>query len=140
MKKKVIVSMGCIMITLVACILWYSMREVKPLENVNVAELGKMTVAYNGEWIEMVQQGDMKAVMEALGQMRLRRAIPMDYDGFNAIIDLYDKDGNIDKIVIRGDYIIINENYYKSERDYSADFRKVANNIAKKPTTIRHKS
>lgn len=138
-RKTIMASVGCVIIFLVGLI-WYWMGEVKPLKDMNIAELDKMTIAYHVEWIETAEQEDMKAAVEALQSLHLRRAIPMDYDGFNATIDFYYQDGSTGWITIRGEDIIINDKYYKCDKDYSDDFRKVIEKIAKNPKTIHHES
>lgn len=139
-RKTIMVSVGCLITFLAIGMIWYWMGEVKPLKDMNIAALDKMTIAYHVEWIETAEQEDMKAAVESLQSLHLRRAIPMDYDGFNATIDFYYQDGSTGWITIRGEDIIINDKYYKCDEDYSDDFRKVIEKIAKNPKTIHHES
>ncbi len=141
MKRKIMmVSVGCVLIFLVVGVIWYWAGEVKPLKDLDIASLDKMTIAYHTEWIETSEQEDIKEAVEALQSMHLRRTIPRDYDGFNAAIDFYYQDGSTGWITIRGDDIIINHKYYRCDRDYSEVFRKVIEKIAKNPKTIHHES
>ena len=139
-RKTMMVSIGCVLIFLVVGMIWYWAGEVRPLKDIDVASLDKMTIAYHVEWIETSEQEDIREAALALQSMHLRRAIPLDYDGFNASIDFYNQDGSTSWVTIRGDDIIINHKYYRCDKDYSDDFRKVIEKIAKNPKTIHHES
>ena len=140
MKKKAVVSMGCIIILFVLGMIWFWMREVKPLKDIDIAELDKVAIAVPDEWIETEQQEDMKAVVDALQAIHIRSAFPTGRDGFSVIITLYYQDGSTDKVSFSGGAIIINDKYYRSEQNYSDDFLKVYREIAKDPKTIRDES
>lgn len=94
MKKKAVVSMGCIIILFVLGMIWFWMREVKPLKDIDIAELDKVAIAVPDEWIETEQQEDMKAVVDALQAIHIRSAFPTGRDGFSVIITLYYQDGS----------------------------------------------
>lgn len=140
MKKKAVVSIGCIIILFVIGIIWFWMREVKPLKDIDITELDKVTIAVPDEWIETIQQEDMKAVVDALQAIHIRSAFPTGRDGFSVIITLYYQDGSADKVSFSGGTIIVNDKYYRSEQNYSDDFLKVYRKIEKNPKTIRHES
>ena len=54
MKRKVMtVSIGCVLIFLVVGVIWYWAGEVKPLKDLDIASLDKMTIAYHTEWIRL---------------------------------------------------------------------------------------
>ena len=125
MKKKAVVSMGCIIILFVLGMIWFWMREVKPLKDIDIAELDKVAIA---------------VLVDALQAIHIRSAFPTGRDGFSVIITLYYQDGSTDKVSFSGGAIIINDKYYRSEQNYSDDFLKVYREIAKDPKTIRYES
>ena len=132
MKKKVVVSIICIAVLLVLFTIWSKGRNVRILEDLDITTLSKIVIFLGGSDITIAEQQDMKKVVDVVQSMRLNKTFPNGRDGIPFIINLYYKDGSKSDYGIASDYIIADDgSYYKTDRDYCDDFRKLYEELSK---------
>lgn len=127
MKKKIIVGISCIVIVLVALLVWTAGKNTKLLQDIDVKELSKIEIYYPGDNLTVVTgEENMRKVVELFHSLHVRKTFSDNNDGFVFSIQIYDNnDERIDIITIRSDRIVTNDGYYKCDRDYCDDFRKL---------------
>lgn len=127
MKKRIIIGTSCFVIFLVMFIVWIVGRRAKILQDIDVSTLSKIEIYYPGDNLTVVTaEEDMQKVITLFHSLRVRKTFADNDDGFVFSIQIYDKNGErIDIVTIRSDRIVTNDGYYKCDRDYCDDFRKL---------------
>lgn len=127
MKKKIIVGISCIVIVLVALLVWAAGKNTKLLQDIDVKELSKIEIYYPGDNLTVVTgEENMQKVLALFHSLRVRKTFSDNNDGFVFSIQLYDNNGErIDIISIRSNRIVTNDGYYTCAKDYCDDFRKL---------------
>ena len=131
MKKRIIIGTSCVVIFLVVFIVWIAGRKVKILQDIDVRTLSKIEIYYPGDNLTVVkEEEDMQKVIALFHSLRVRKTFADNDDGFVFSIQIYDKnEERIDIITIRSERIVTNDGYYKCDRDYCDDFRKLHHTI-----------
>lgn len=127
MKKRIIIGTSCVVIFLVMFVVWIVGRSAKILQDIDVRTLSKIEIYYPGDNLTVVTaEEDMQKVIALFHSLRVRKTFADNGDGFVFSIQIYDKNGErIDIVTIRSDRIVTNDRYYKCDRDYCDDFRKL---------------
>ena len=127
MKKRIIIGTSCVVIFLVMFVVWIVGRSAKILQDIDVRTLSKIEIYYPGDNLTVVTaEEDMQKVIALFHSLRVRKTFADNDDGFVFSIQIYDKNGErIDIVTIRSDRIVTNDRYYKCDRDYCDDFRKL---------------
>lgn len=127
MKKRIIIGTSCVVIFLVMFVVWIVGRSAKILQDIDVRTLSKIEIYYPGDNLTVVTaEEDMQKVIALFHSLRVRKTFADNNDGFVFSIQIYDKNGErIDIVTIRSDRIVTNDRYYKCDRDYCDDFRKL---------------
>lgn len=126
MKKRIIIGALCVIIFIVVLIVWITGGSTKILQNIDVRTLSKIEIYYPGDNLTVVTgEEDIRKVVALLHSMHVKKTFADDVDGYAFSIQIYDRNGERSDVIIRSDRIITDDGYYKCDRDYCDDFRKL---------------
>lgn len=127
MKKKIMIGISCIVIFVAAFIVWTAGKSTGILQDLDAGTVGRVEIYYPGDNLTLVTgEEEIKKVFALFHSMHVRKIFSDDVDGFAFSIQIYNKNGErMDSITIRSDGVATDDGYYRCDRDYCDDFRKL---------------
>lgn len=117
MKEKIVISIVCGAVVLGLFVVWKTGKTADIFETLDSSELSRISVDTGGQENTFTKQEDMDKVVNVLRSMRLDKTPPISRDG-GLIIELYSKNGDVEKICLSSDHIVTDSGYYICDRDY----------------------
>lgn len=128
MKKVVIIAsvfMAAVIFTVIL-----SQKNREPLRNVLADNIKKIDISKASDCITVEKGDDITLLLNALKEMKLIRKMSNDKDGFAFIIQIALENGETMKIIIRSKDIIVNNKYYKPDKDYCDKFNEIFHQLS----------
>ncbi len=117
MKEKIVISIVCGAVVLGLFVVWKTGKTADIFETLDSSELSRISVDTGGQENTFTKQEDMDKIVNVLRSMRLDKTPPISRDG-GLIIELYSKNGDVEKICLSSDHIVTDSGYYICDRDY----------------------
>lgn len=131
-KGRIICSAIAVFILIALCLIWNKARYKNVMEDINLSTVDKVIIYNPAENISITQQEDICNILQVLQSMNLKKSFPVSKDGYAFLIEIYHVDGKVTSIVMTSEYLVINDIFYKCERDYCEDVRKLYDEFRRK--------
>jgi len=134
-KKRLILIFGLIITMLLVIFLFYNRStNVNPLKDENVLNIKVINISNPSEGYScsVTKQEDINILFKLLKSIKLNRQEYINLDGVDYIIYIKPHNEEAFAISLFSDNIRINNQNYKSNKDYSDDIKKVFDDLSNK--------
>lgn len=131
MKKAVILAVAVIIEAAVICSVMFYQRNRNPFKNVSANNIQEVTICNPAESKVLTQGDDITLVLNTLKEMKLVKKQSNEKEGFAFVIYMKLKNGKKMDTTILSKDIIINNQYYKPDKDYCDVVREIYDKLPK---------
>lgn len=131
MKKKIIITVLCIVVLILLCVVWNKSRNVTLLKDIDIAGIEKIVIYHAPGDMVITEVEDIESVVNIYQSMQLKKSLRKEKDG-SLRIDIYYKNGAVDGTSITSKDIIFNGKFYKCAENYCTDFYELYDSLSEK--------
>lgn len=117
MNKKITICIVCVIVLLALFGFWSRGRYVDIFETLDAAELSRISMYPGGSENTFTDPENIDKIVNVLRSIRLNKSHPYSRDG-DLAIELYGKNGDMERIGMCSDHIVTDSGYYACDRDY----------------------
>jgi len=123
--KFVLVTVSVALVFAALIGLWIGTRNVNIMKDVDINEIEKIEIYQNNKASILSEENDVKEFVKLFESMELDKTFSNSKEGYAFSIDVYYKNGKESKIIVRSSEIIIDCKFYKCDKSYCDDVRKI---------------
>lgn len=105
------------------------MRNKNPLDGLRASDVQEVELSGPVHWVSTERKEDIDLIVHTLKSIKLKRIISTNKDGFAAALTIRLSSGKEINIVIRPEEIVLDDAYYKPDKDYSSTFQEILKQI-----------
>lgn len=117
MNKRITICIVCVIMLLALFGFWSRERYVDIFESLDAAELDRISMYPGGSENTFTDAENIDKIVNVLRSMRLHKSYPCSRDG-DLAIELYGKNGDMERIGLFSDHIVTDSGYYACDRNY----------------------
>ncbi len=129
----------CIIVAVVLCVSFFIWRNrtIYVADIIDFDNITKVEIWRNDKCLTLTEDGDIKEFTDILDSMKLKKRLNPNRDGFVFAIDIYYENNNESWLVLFKN-IVIDGQYYRCDRSYCDDMRKLYERFSDKLSGQTH--